>query len=111
MLRIQDKERFKTAKVHARAIGLVSQFAKQLRHLQRYACANVGAPTCRVTLYNDFAPYSFSLVWERRASDGGWAYWFSGGLIFHGPHDNGGDGGAPTFSVNLTKHDGWSIHT
>ena len=111
MLRIQDKERFKAAKVHARAIGLASQFAKQLRYLQRYACANEGAPTCRVTLYNDFAPYSFSLVWERQASDGVWAYWFNGGLIFHGPHDNGGDGGAPTFSVNLTRHDGWSIHT
>jgi len=37
--------------------------------------------------------------------------WFNGGLIFHGPHDNGGDGGAPTFSVNLLPQDGWSIHT
>jgi len=37
--------------------------------------------------------------------------WFNGGLIFHGPHDNGGDGGAPTFSVNLSPQDGWSIHT
>lgn len=38
-------------------------------------------------------------------------YWFNGGLIFHGPHDNGGDGGMPTLSVNLLPHHGWSIHT
>jgi len=37
--------------------------------------------------------------------------WFNGGLIFHGPHDNGGDGGAPTFSVNLMPSHGWNIHT
>lgn len=37
--------------------------------------------------------------------------WFSGGLIFHGPHDNGGDGGMPTLSVNLSEGYGWSIHT
>lgn len=38
-------------------------------------------------------------------------FWFNGGLIFHGPHDGGGNGGAPTFSVSLTPQDGWSIHT
>lgn len=37
--------------------------------------------------------------------------WFNGGLIYHGTHDNGGDGGAPTFSVNLTPENGWSVHT
>jgi hypothetical protein len=37
--------------------------------------------------------------------------WFNGGLIYHGRHDGGGDGGAPTFSVNLTPQYGWSIHT
>jgi hypothetical protein len=37
--------------------------------------------------------------------------WFNGGLIYHGQHDNGGDGSAPTFSVNLTPQYGWSIHT
>ena len=38
-------------------------------------------------------------------------FWFNGGLIFHGPHDNGGDGGAPTFSVNLGVGYGWAMHT
>lgn len=39
------------------------------------------------------------------------SFWFNGGLTFHGKHDNGGDGGAPTFSVNLSPSDGWEIHT
>ena len=52
-------------------------------------------------LYNDFAPLSFG--W----TGGG----MTGGLIFHGPHDRGGDGGAPTFCVNLGNTHGWSIHT
>ncbi len=37
--------------------------------------------------------------------------WFVGGLIYHGEHDRGGDGEAPTFSVNLTPQNGWSVHT
>lgn len=34
-----------------------------------------------------------------------------GGIIFHGEFDNGGDGSAPTFSVNLDNSYGYSIHT
>ena len=52
-------------------------------------------------LFKDFAPYSFEF------SAGG----LYGGLIFHGSHDGGGNGSAPTFSVCLTPTDGWSIHT
>lgn len=52
-------------------------------------------------LFKDFAPHSFEF-----AADG-----LCGGLIFHGSHDGGGNGGAPTFSVSLTPVDGWSIHT
>lgn len=54
-----------------------------------------------MTLYGDTSPLSFT--W-------GGAGWF-GGLIFHGSHDGGGDGGAPSFSVCLSPVDGWSIHT
>ena len=35
----------------------------------------------------------------------------NGGMIFHGSHDRGGNGSAPTFSVNLTPTTGWAIHT
>lgn len=55
----------------------------------------------------DFAPYSFYFV--RRNSNG--EFNGNGGIIFHGAHDNGGDGGSPTFSVNLTPTTGWQIHT
>ncbi len=40
-----------------------------------------------------------------------WSFLYNGGLIYHGPHDGGGNGGAPTFSVCLTPTSGWSIHT
>lgn len=59
-----------------------------------------------VRLFKDFAPHSFEFI---RLRDGERVY--NGGLIFHGPHDGGGNGGAPTFSVSLTPVDGWSIHT
>lgn len=112
MLRVakECKERFKAAKAEAKRVGLVQQFAKVLRWLNSYACFE-DRPMTRVTLYHDFAPHSFSIVWERRKSDGTWEDWFIGGLIYHGPHDNGGDGSFPTLSVNLSPHYGWSAHT
>ena len=58
-------------------------------------------------LYADFAPYSF--LWSEFSPSHHRG--LSGGLIFHGKHDRGGDGGAPTFSVNLTPSHGWQIHT
>ena len=52
-------------------------------------------------LYSDHAPLSF--------------YWtvnnWEGGLIYHGAHDRGGDGGAPTYSVNVNPVNGRAIHT
>lgn len=92
---------------------MVNKFAQQLRWLNSYCShENIVRPMTRVTLFLDFAPYSFSIVWERRNRETGkWEYWFNGGLIYHGPHDNGGDGGMPTLSVNLTPYHGWSVHT
>ena len=37
--------------------------------------------------------------------------WFVGGLIFHGSHDNGGDGSFPTLAVSIEPTTGWQIHT
>lgn len=64
---------------------------------------NIGnnCKTGKPTIYKDFAPYSFGF------SAGGMA----GGLIFHGSHDGGGNGGAPTYSVSLSDTDGWGLHT
>jgi hypothetical protein len=61
-----------------------------------------------VDLYEDFAPYSFFWVeYEPATKQRG----LIGGLIYHGAHDGGGNGEAPTISVNLTPCTGWSIHT
>lgn len=65
----------------------------------------------RVRLFRDFAPQSFEFVQEVKRDGKDWECAVNGGFIFHGPHDGGGNGGAPTFSVNLTPQDGWSIHT
>jgi len=89
---------------HAMSIGMLGQLNKQLAQL----AAGDGN---RCTLYKDFAPYSFYFVMEIRDENGEWQRYFNGGLIFHGKHDRGGDGGAPTFSVNLTPVDGWAVHT
>lgn len=56
----------------------------------------------------DFAPYSFYFVRYRQNTKG---FISNGGIIFHGKHDNGGDGGSPTFSVCIEPVNGWSIHT
>lgn len=58
-------------------------------------------------VFMDFAPKSFYFV--RKRKDGSMAG--NGGIIYHGQHDNGGDGSGPTFSVNLTPQTGWRIHT
>lgn len=60
-----------------------------------------------VDMWTDFAPFSFN--WAIINSKGDCT--LNGGLIFHGPHDNGGDGGAPTFSVSLEPQHGWQLHT
>lgn len=65
----------------------------------------------KTTLYSDFAPHSFGFDKEFLHESGEWRFAYNGGLIYHGPHDSGGDGGAPTFSVSLDPHHGWSIHT
>ena len=80
-------------------------------------------------LTKDFAPYSFEFAcydidgvflkyYEYKGIQeamvihrDGSKPWMSGGLIYHGAHDNGGDGSFPTLSVNISSIDGWSIHT
>ncbi len=59
-----------------------------------------------VNLYSDFAPFSmeFSVTNNRK-------HILNGGFIFHGPNNGYGSGGAPTFSVSLSREVGWSIHT
>ena len=56
---------------------------------------------------NDWADKSF--YFSRNSEDGDFAG--NGGIIYHGTHDNGGDGSSATFSVNITPCNGWRIHT
>lgn len=93
----------------AKENGLFDQFKDRvLEHFQHY-----NGYEHRVLLNKDFAPYSFgfSLYMQNREDPDKWDFWFNGGVIFHGPHDNGGDGGPPTYSVSLNPTIGWSIHT
>ena len=61
-----------------------------------------------IYLYPDFAP--FSLYFEREKNN---VFDGNGGFIFHGIHDGGGNGSAPTFSVSIDPdtRSHWSIHT
>ena len=63
---------------------------------------------CETNITIDFAPRSFFFARMRNNTFIG-----NGGIIYHGPHDNGGNGGAPTFSVSLSEDRSarWEIHT
>jgi hypothetical protein len=103
----QISEYLESVRAFADKVGLRENFERSLDRLQ----TSVHGRPARVRLYKDFAPYSFEFVKEYRAESGEWVTYYNGGLIYHGPHDRGGDGSAPTFSVNLSPSDGWSIHT
>ena len=83
--------------------NLLGEFESTFNRFSNYASAGY-----RVELFQDFAPHSlyFELYWENKFS-------MNGGMIFHGPHDGGGNGSAPTFSVSLdnSTKPRWSIHT
>lgn len=65
----------------------------------------------KTVIYKDFAPNSFGFSILAKSNNGEWQHQMEGGIIYHGKHDNGGDGGGPTYSVNLTPQNGWSVHT
>jgi hypothetical protein len=92
-INIHNRDHFQEVLAFARKSGRLDTLVRSLRTLN-----NMG----NVTIMADFAPYSFFF-----SSDRG----LCGGVIFHGSHDNGGDGSAPTYSVCVDKADGWRIHT
>lgn len=63
--------------------------------------------TDTAVIYRDFHEQSF--FFQEIHADG--KKGMCGGIIFHGRHDNGGDGGPSTFSVCLSPTDGYAIHT
>ena len=110
MLQIENQEHYDKVIAFAEKVGKLNQLKEKLEYLDTYA-AHEDREATKCFLGYDWAPYSFSFTMQKRNAEGEYVHWFSGGLIFHGPHDNGGDGSAPTFSVNLNPTDGWSIHT
>ena len=104
------EEYLDTVKEFAAKANKTESLVERLNYLDTYAeHGDRGKTKC--LLFKDFAPYSFFFRMQRRQPDGNYADWFSGGCIFHGQHDGGGNGSAPTFSVCLTPEDGWSVHT
>jgi hypothetical protein len=81
------------------------QFFRPLHWEQRE-----GEPARYTHIMWDFAPLSFYFE-EMIQINGEWKRNYNGGIIFHGTHDGGGNGSAPTFSVNIEPVDGWAIHT
>jgi len=110
MIQIDNQEHFDKVKAFAESSGRWGQLKEKLDYLDTYADHEKQGLTKCVLGY-DWAPYSFAFCMMRKNKDGEFRPWFNGGLIFHGNHDNGGDGGGPTFAVNLNPVDGWSIHT
>lgn len=110
MLKIDNQEHFDEVKAFAESSGRMKQLQEKLDYLDTYADhESKGLTQC--VLGSDWAPNSFSFLMMKKDANGEYQRWFNGGLIFHGPHDGGGNGGAPTFSVCLSPTDGWSIHT
>ncbi len=106
----QVEDRLAEARAFADRIGMRQQLEEQLQFLDEYAEHGDRGKTC-CRLYGDGAPYSFGFVMTARCAGGVMKNWFNGALLFHGPHDRGGDGGAPTYSVCLQPTVGWSCHT
>ena len=115
MLVIEESAKmyFRSVLDKARDMNLEKEFNEQLLYLHLYGCGWENPEQMQVLLSKDFAPMSFSVLWQRKQPDGTYRNMLNGGLIFHGPHDNGGDGGMPTLSVeinpNVKPH--WSVHT
>lgn len=85
---------------------LLHPLAESFReNLERLAGMARGGSKVRIGM--DFAPLSFGFAVIR--PDG--SAWICGGLIYHGVHDGGGNGGAPTYAVNVQPIEGWTLHT
>lgn len=112
MLVIKDPEYMADVKEFADTVGMRKQLEEKLKYLDEFAeHGDRGRTQCHIR--KDFAPYSFEFTMTRRRPEGedGYDFFFVGGLVYHGKHDNGGDGSFPTLSVCLEPTNGWEVHT
>ena len=113
MLVVENQEHFDECRAFAEKTGHLGNFEESIKYLTNYGMEpedRDGRHDVRCLLAKDFAPYSFRFVIERFRK-GVWALWLNGGLIFHGDHDGGGSGSAPTFAVCAQPTEGWLVHT
>lgn len=106
-IQIDNQAHYDRVLEFARKRGLSAQLEQLLDYLRTYADhEQTGA--CVVHLQWDYAPASFSLLWERNGRP-----WFSGGLIFHGSQEGwGNDSHVDPLSVRISADENpWSIHT
>ena len=95
--------------------GVREQFEETLLYLHLYACTWDRLWLCRVTLFKDFSPNSFSLIWARPREITGsrvmdYDFWFNGGLVWHPP------AGEPDESRSVILESAgpkgrWQVHT
>ena len=104
----QTREHFLSVVKFAVENGVIAQLLEQLWYLHTYAVHEQVDHTNRtVTLFKDFAPQSFGLLWKS-----GEHVYMNGGLIYQGPTCPA-DGSFPSLTVNIgdpTKV-GWFVHT
>lgn len=91
--------------------GMRAHLDEKLEYLTCWQYSNLpfyDGKKLETIVYGDFAPLSLTFGRYINGKLNG-----NGGFIFHGRHDNGGDGGFPTFSVSLENNTNphWSIHT
>lgn len=101
--------KFENEAAHRRFVECRSMSYNQEHSLDRaiMSLANWHPWNAEITIGCDFEDRSFYFYETNPDGSRG----MNGGIIFHGRHDNGGDGSAPTFSVNLTPTDGYLVHT
>lgn len=97
----------------ARETSQLQQFENCLnRLLERESKKNIGNGMdehgSEIELYGDFSPHSLTWSWVDLKTG---RTIMTGGLIYHGKHDEFGSGEAPSFAVTLEPTVGWSIHT
>ena len=104
MLVVKDLEYFEKVVNWAKENDLYDDLKKNLDFLDTYA----GKDKTECLLFKDFAPQSFYFLMQKDGKT-----WFNGSCILHSAHDNGGDGGAPTFFVclNPDTKPHWQVHT
>jgi len=98
MLIDNSNGRLDEIKYFAKENGLSDHFEEVLKRLLKWEKAGwfKDGDELKTTVYSDFAPLSLYFVRTVNRNFNG-----NGGVIFHGKHDHGGNGGAPTFSVSI----------